>query len=790
MAFTINTNIASMQAQNYLALNASFQSKTINRVTSGLRLVSAGDDAAGLAIANSFRSDQAVLTQGIRNGNDGLSTLQTIDGGISNISKLLDRARTLATQSASGTYSGDRNVLNNEFQSVMAEVDRQAQAIGMNSNGTFAKNIAAFIGGGRASGSTDQISNGSVSVDLSKSMVDTQSLGLKGVQAGKTGYDLDTGTTSVANIVANANNKASQAQTGFTQFKFFGPGFGDKNGVVVKVDINNVASTDALEKAVNNAISVAGASPTAAGQAFAASGITAKVVTDSSGAKQLAFSSSSSAFQVYGADKTANALLGDYFSGAEGYNIGLARTYGAGVGSAGSFSGGEVLKFRVSGGGLGTPYDFSFTASAATATANAALLQAQIASDATLKAAGITMSGANPTAGLAFKTAGGEKLMVQVSGDTADRLGLGAFVKDGSGNAEYNTITFTSSTPVATDATSFAIQAGDGSVHYVNVVWDAANLATDTTRANALNANINADSMFKEMGLTASVAAGNVTFTAAVGNTFRAFAMGNTATAAFGGLQSIQMVNTGSFAGGGTSPINYISAGAYQLGSAGTAAPLSFTGIYAASQTQALTVQATDASGVVHSQAITLDNTNARTLDEAIDTINTALQQSNDSTLKGITAVKPINVVPGTETMTLISTTPDFRLSIGKNSSGAGLNQTSVLVSAAKVGSGSNQTIGSQAAAQSAVTALASAVSSLGAAQAVVGKGQNSFSYAVSLASTQLTNLAASESQIRDADLAAEAANLTKAQILTQAGVAALAQANSAPQAVLSLLKG
>ena len=91
MAFSINTNIASLQAQEYLRVNADFQSKTINRVTSGLRIVSSGDDAAGLAIANTYRSDRAVLTQGIRNANDGLSTLQTIDGGLNNISQLLDR---------------------------------------------------------------------------------------------------------------------------------------------------------------------------------------------------------------------------------------------------------------------------------------------------------------------------------------------------------------------------------------------------------------------------------------------------------------------------------------------------------------------------------------------------------------------------------------------------------------------------------------------------------------------------------------------------------------------------
>ena len=789
MAFTINTNIASMQAQNYLRLNSDFQSKTINRVTSGLRLVSAGDDAAGLAIANSYRSDQAVLSQGIRNGNDGLSTLQTIDGGISNISKLLDRARTLATQSASGTYSGDRNVLNNEFQSVMAEVDRQAQAIGMNSNGVFAKNLSAFIGGGRTSGSTDQITNGSASVDLSKSTVDTQSLGLKGVQAGNSSYDLDTGTTSVSNIIANANNKASEATTGFTQFKFSGPGFGDANGVTVSVDINNVASTDALEKAVNTAIATAGASPSASGQAFAAAGITAKVITASDGTKQLAFSSSTTSFQVNGEDKMANALLGNFKTGAEGADMGRTMTYGV-QSTATAFSAGDVLKFTVSGGGLASPYTFSYTTTAASSTVNAQAIQTQMASDATLKAAGITMTVADPTAGLAFKSANGENISVKVAGDTADRLGLGAFIKDGSANAEYNTISFTAATPVATNVSKFSFQLADGSVKAISVTWNAANLASDAVALNALNAAINADSGLKAIGMVASGAptgTGTLTFTAGAGNTFSAMASSAAAAGAYGGLQAAYTYTAGT--GTGNSAVNYIAAGSYQLGASSAATPLSFSGIYSATESQALTVQATDASGAVHSQAITLTNTNARTLQEAVNSINTALQQSNDTTLKGLTAVKVLSGT-GTEKMELVSTTADFRLSIGKNSTGTGFDQTSTLVSSLKVGSGANQTIGTQSAAQSAVTALATAVTNLGAAQAVVGKGQNTFSYAIGLASTQLTNLAASESQIRDADLAAEAANLTKAQILTQAGVAALAQANSAPQAVLSLLKG
>jgi flagellin len=92
--------------------------------------------------------------------------------------------------------------------------------------------------------------------------------------------------------------------------------------------------------------------------------------------------------------------------------------------------------------------------------------------------------------------------------------------------------------------------------------------------------------------------------------------------------------------------------------------------------------------------------------------------------------------------------------------------------------------------AQLAVAALGSATSNLGVAQAAVGRGMNSFTYAMDLAQSQDTNEAATESQIRDANMAQEAANLTKAQILVQAGTAALAQANSAPQQLLSLLKG
>jgi len=91
--------------------------------------------------------------------------------------------------------------------------------------------------------------------------------------------------------------------------------------------------------------------------------------------------------------------------------------------------------------------------------------------------------------------------------------------------------------------------------------------------------------------------------------------------------------------------------------------------------------------------------------------------------------------------------------------------------------------------ATSAVTAVGNALTILGLVQGTVGAGENKLQYAINLASSQITNFSAAESSIRDADVATEAANLSKAQVLQQASIAAMAQANAAPQAVLKLLQ-
>src|SRR4051794_5007267 len=230
MSMSIQTNVNALTAQENLRSNNEFQSRTIQRLTSGYRINSSADDAAGLAVANKFRSDTAELTQGVRNANDGISTLQILDGGLNNISKMLDRMKTLATQSASATYSGSRDTLNTEFQSLAVEITRQATNIKLNGGGTYNAAIGVYIGGATASANA----NASVSIDLSGTgnAVDASALGVANASiagganavTGGAAKDLRGATDLLKNSTSqtftvnylNASNVATQASVVLT----------------------------------------------------------------------------------------------------------------------------------------------------------------------------------------------------------------------------------------------------------------------------------------------------------------------------------------------------------------------------------------------------------------------------------------------------------------------------------------------------------------------------------------------------------------------------------------------
>lgn len=127
MAISINSNLASVRGQRMMS-NASEQlNKTYEKLSSGQRINRAADDAAGLAIAESLRINQRIASVGIRNAQDGVSTIAIADGALSSITQILGRLAELAQQGGNGAYSAtQRSALQEEFQSLGSEIERIA----------------------------------------------------------------------------------------------------------------------------------------------------------------------------------------------------------------------------------------------------------------------------------------------------------------------------------------------------------------------------------------------------------------------------------------------------------------------------------------------------------------------------------------------------------------------------------------------------------------------------------------------------------------------------------------
>lgn len=120
----ITTNTASNSALRYLNINSENQSDSVSKIASGSRITKASDDAAGLAVGTSLQSDITVLNQAATNASHGSSILQTADGGMSSISDIVQRMRSLATQSLSGSVTDtERDYLDAEFQQLQDEID-------------------------------------------------------------------------------------------------------------------------------------------------------------------------------------------------------------------------------------------------------------------------------------------------------------------------------------------------------------------------------------------------------------------------------------------------------------------------------------------------------------------------------------------------------------------------------------------------------------------------------------------------------------------------------------------
>ncbi|HEP1896491.1 TPA: FliC/FljB family flagellin [Kluyvera cryocrescens] len=197
MAQVINTNSLSLITQNNINKNQSALSSSIERLSSGLRINSAKDDAAGQAIANRFTSNIKGLTQAARNANDGISVAQTTEGALSEINNNLQRVRELTVQATTGTNSqSDLDSIQDEIKSRLDEIDRVSGQTQFNGVNVLAKDGSMKIQVGANDGQT-------ITIDLKK--IDSSTLNL-------TGFNVN-GKGGVANAVATA---ADMTAAGFT----------------------------------------------------------------------------------------------------------------------------------------------------------------------------------------------------------------------------------------------------------------------------------------------------------------------------------------------------------------------------------------------------------------------------------------------------------------------------------------------------------------------------------------------------------------------------------------------
>ena len=188
MSLTILNNISSLTAENALSNTQASLQKTLTQLSTGMKINTGADDAAGLSIADGMQANIAALTQSQQNASNGIGMLQTADGALSQVTSLLNRAVTLATEGSNSGLTGSQGTaLNTEFQSILSEIDQIGQTTDFNGENVFSSNSPTSFSSTQASlaGST-VLAAGNITINDAKT--------------GGTFIYTSTGTQTVANL--------------------------------------------------------------------------------------------------------------------------------------------------------------------------------------------------------------------------------------------------------------------------------------------------------------------------------------------------------------------------------------------------------------------------------------------------------------------------------------------------------------------------------------------------------------------------------------------------------------
>ncbi|TWI41443.1 flagellin [Extensimonas vulgaris] len=708
MPSIINTNLQSLNAQRNLATSQNSLATSMQRLSSGLRINSAKDDAAGLAISDRMTAQIRGLSVASRNANDGISLSQTAEGALGSITDSLQRLRELAVQSANGTNQGvDRTSLNAEAKQLLSEINRVATTTTFNGrkllDGSF-KNISFQVG-----------ANVGDTISVSVGKMDTKSLG----------------SAATAAITSAQNASSSPLKDG--DLFINGVGIGP-----------SLASADTASYTAKDSSAIAKAA--AINAKSAQTGVTAQVNATEVGGSAMTSpnTATSGTVTINGVDIGVSTTTDAAASRASVVAAINAKAQQTGVTAidTGLDSGGVKL---VAADGRNVTVAFGGTVTAAT----------------TGLAAPDTYTGSY--------TLVSDKDITIASSNAGNITNSG--LRAGTFSAQTAYASGVPPTAGVTTTTTTAIKAGDFSINGTLVgdslaSSDTASYNAKSSSAIAKAAAINAIS--SKTGVTAVANANEVA--------------GGTTPMTAG-------------ASSGTLVINGVTTGAISTTASSTTADNRQAVVDAinkiSAQTGVVAINTNDdATGV---KLVAADGRNI-TVTQASGNLSDASTGLNAAllTVAGTPTQAQLDAATFLGSVTLSSVSA-FTIERG-TSTGADLSQ-SLGLGVGTYGAGrSGQALESldlstAEGATAALTALDNALSTVNSARADQGAIQNRFSAVTANIASASENLTAARSRIQDADFAAETANLSRSQILQQAGTAMVAQANQLPQQVLKLLQ-
>jgi flagellin len=690
MSSIINTNIASLNAQRNLSSSSSSLTTALQRLSSGLRINSAKDDAAGLAISQRMTSQIGGLNQAARNANDAISLAQTAEGALSGIGDNLQRLRTLALQSANATNSdSDRATIQTEVASLVAEIGRVANTTEFN---------GIKLLDGSFSGQAFQVgANANQTISISMDGATTDKLGstqASSLTAYNNGTALAGGDLTLNGVSIGASVAASDtASTG-----------GASASAISKAAAINASSAQTGVTATVNANTVAGASQTMAASSgtMTINGVTTGVITTG------------------GVDAAADRAAVISAINAKSGQTGVVAVDGGSSASGISLVAADGRNISVS--LTSTSGNFSAAALGVNATAAGAITYG--------------------TFSLSSNKA------INVGGSTTNLK-----------NAGLTAGTFSTQSAFASLQTGTATAFATGDFKINGVLVGASSAASDTASTGGANASaiskaaaINA--VKSQTGVTATVNANTVTGSAQT-------AAASTGTITINGVTTGTITTLGADGSADRAAvINAINAKSGQTGVVAVDGGTSANGIsLVAADGRNISVSLTSATGNFSAATLGVNATAAGAITYGTFTLSSA---------------KTFKVEAGTTgaSMTTIGMLENGTYGAGKS----GQSLASIDVSTA---SGAN----------AALVAIDNAISSVNTSRANLGAIQNRFTSTISTLQSTSENLTAAKSRITDADFASETANMTRGQILQQAGTAMLAQANGLPNGVLALLR-